>query len=190
MRMKAAVLYEAKKPLVIEEIELDPPKAGEVLIKMSATGVCHSDVHYYTGDLPRDFPVILGHEGAGVVAGVGPGVTDLQEGDHAILTFLPSCGKCRWCHSGEPNMCDLGAHLRTGKMLDGTRRMRRASDGMESNNMLLVSTYAEYSVVPVDSVLKVEKHLPAGKNMPAGVRFHHRVRRRHETPSRSNPAKR
>ncbi len=171
MRMKAAVLYEARKPLVIEEIELDPPKAGEVLIKMSATGVCHSDVHYYTGDLARDKPVILGHEGAGLVAGVGSGVTSVEEGDHVILTFLPSCGTCRWCHSGQPNMCDLGAHLRTGKMLDGTRRLRRASDGLEINNMLLVSTYSEYSVVPEDSVLRVEKHLPLEKICLLGCGF-------------------
>ncbi len=171
MRMKAAVLYEAQQPLVIEEIELDPPQAGEVLVKMAATGVCHSDVHYYTGHLPREKPIILGHEGAGVVEEVGPGVTSVAPGDHVVLTFLPSCGKCRWCHTGHPNMCDLGAKLRTGKMLDDTCRLRRASDGLEINNLLLVSTYAEYSVCPEDSVLKVEKHVPLERICLLGCGF-------------------
>ncbi len=171
MRMKAAVLYEVKQPMVIEEVDLDAPKAGEVMIKMVASGVCHSDVHYYTGDIPRDKPIILGHEGAGIVHELGPGVTGLEVGDHVVLTFLPSCGKCRWCHTGEPNMCDLGAKLRTGKMLDGTGRLRRASDGMEIYNMLLVSTYAEYSVVPEDSVVKVEKHLPLERICLLGCGF-------------------
>jgi S-(hydroxymethyl)glutathione dehydrogenase/alcohol dehydrogenase len=171
MRMKAAVLYESLKPMVIEEMELDSPKTGELMIKMVASGVCHSDVHYYTGHLPREKPIILGHEGAGIVEEVGDGVEGLEVGDHVVLTFLPSCGKCRWCHTGHPNMCDLGAKLRTGKMLDDTRRLRRASDGLEINNMLLVSTYAEYSVVPQDSVVKVEKHLPLEKICLLGCGF-------------------
>ena len=171
MRMKAAVLYEPKQPLVIEEIELDPPKAEEVLVKMVATGVCHSDVHYYTGDLVREMPIILGHEGAGIVEEVGPGVTSLAVGDHVVLTFLPSCGRCRWCHTGEPNMCDLGAKLRTGKMLDDTSRLHRAKDGLEINNMLLVSTYAEYSVVPEASALKVEDYHPLEKICLLGCGF-------------------
>ena len=171
MRMKAAVLYEAQQPLVIEEIELDPPKTGEVMVKMVASGVCHSDVHYYTGDMPREKPIILGHEGAGIVAEVGPGVISVKPGDHVVLTFLPSCGKCRWCHTGHPYMCDLGAKLRTGKMLDDTRRLRRASDGLEINNLLLVSTYAEYTVTPEDSVLKVEEHLPLERICLLGCGF-------------------
>jgi S-(hydroxymethyl)glutathione dehydrogenase/alcohol dehydrogenase len=160
MRMKAAVLYEVRKPLVVEEIELDPPKAFEVLVKLSATGVCHSDVHYYTGDTERELPVILGHEGAGIVAEVGPGVTSVQPGDHVVLTFLPSCGKCKWCHMGHPNMCDLGAKLRTGRMLDDTRRHHLARDGREINSFLFVSTFAEYTVAPEASVLKVPDYLP------------------------------
>ena len=171
MRARAAVLYEPRTPMVVEEIELDPPKANEVLIKMVATGVCHSDVHYYTGDQQHHMPIILGHEGAGIVEEVGPGVTDLAVGDHVVLTFLPSCGRCRWCHTGQPYLCDLGAKLRNGTMLDDTRRLRRASDGLELNNLLLVSTFSEYSVVPEASVLKVPQHLPLEKICLLGCGF-------------------
>jgi len=91
MRMKAAVMVEAKKPLQIEELELDPPKVNEVLVKITATGICHSDVHVYTGDMPLPGPIVLGHEGAGVVQEVGPGVTRVKPGDKVVLTFLPAC---------------------------------------------------------------------------------------------------
>ncbi|MCH9046015.1 MAG: Zn-dependent alcohol dehydrogenase [SAR324 cluster bacterium] len=171
MRMKAAVLYEVNQPLVIEEIELDPPKSGEMLIKLVATGVCHSDVHYYTGDVPREFPIILGHEGAGIVEQVGEGVTSVQPGDHVVLTFLPSCGRCRWCHTGHPNMCDLGAKLRTGKYLDDTYRHHRASDGKDINSFLFVSTYAEYTISPEASVLKVPDYLPLERLCLLGCGF-------------------
>lgn len=171
MQARAAVLYEPGKPLVVETIEIDPPKANEVMVKMVATGVCHSDLHYYTGDIQREMPIILGHEGAGIVEQVGPGVTSVEPGDHVILTFLPSCGRCRWCHSGEPTLCDLGAKLRTGMMLDDTRRLRRASDGLPLNNFLLVSTFSEYSVTPEASVLKVPNHLPLEKICLFGCGF-------------------
>jgi S-(hydroxymethyl)glutathione dehydrogenase/alcohol dehydrogenase len=171
MRMKAAVLYKVKEPLVIEEIELDPPKAGEVLIKMVATGVCHSDVHYYTGDVPRDMPLILGHEGAGIVQEVGAGVTSVAPGDHVVLTFLPSCGKCRWCHTGHPTLCDLGAKLRTGKYLDDTHRHHLARDGRDINSFLFVSTYGEYTVSPEASVLKVPDYLPLERLCLLGCGF-------------------
>jgi NDMA-dependent alcohol dehydrogenase len=171
MRMRAAVLYETHQPMVIEDIELAAPKAGEVMIKLMATGVCHSDVHYYTGDQPREKPIILGHEGAGIVHEVGEGVTSLQKGDHVILTFLPSCGHCRWCHTGHPNMCDLGAKLRTGKYLDDTYRHFRASDGKPIANLLFVSTYGEYTVSPEASVLKVPDYLPLHRLCLLGCGF-------------------
>ncbi|MEE8435809.1 MAG: Zn-dependent alcohol dehydrogenase [bacterium] len=171
MRMKAAVLYEINQPLVIEEIDLDDPKAGEVMIKLVATGVCHSDVHYYTGDVPREKPIILGHEGAGIIEQVGEGVTGLAVGDHVILTFLPSCGQCRWCHTGHPNMCDLGAKLRTGKYLDDTHRHHRASDGKNISSFLFCSTYGEYTISPVASVLKVPDYLPLDKLCLLGCGF-------------------
>jgi S-(hydroxymethyl)glutathione dehydrogenase/alcohol dehydrogenase len=156
MRMKAAVMYAPKQPLVVEEVELDPPKGGEVLVKMVATGVCHSDLHVYTGDLPLPAaPVVLGHEGAGIVQDVGPGVTRVKKGDKVVLTFLPSCGHCRWCHTGQPNLCDLGAKLVSGVMLDGEPRLHRVKDGGKISNFLFVSTFAEYTVVPEASLVKV-----------------------------------
>ena len=132
MRMKAAVLYGLNQKLSVEEVELDPPKAGEVLVKLSATGVCHSDLHAITGDLKREFPVIPGHEGAGIVQEVGPGVTLVKPGDHVILTYLPACGKCKWCHIGQPTMCDLTALLRTGTYMDGTHRHHTAKGQMSA----------------------------------------------------------
>ncbi len=170
MRMKAALLRAPNEPMIIEEVELDPPGAGEVLVKMTATGVCHSDLHVITGDLPRPFPVVLGHEGAGIIEAIGTGVTMVKPGDHVVLTYLPACGKCRWCHTGQPNMCDLGALLRTGKMLDGTSRMR-TTDGEEISNFLFVSTWAEYSVVPEASLVPVPEHVPLEKVCLLGCGF-------------------
>ncbi|MCZ6843876.1 MAG: Zn-dependent alcohol dehydrogenase [SAR324 cluster bacterium] len=173
MKMRAAVLYEQNEPLLVEEIELDPPKAGELLVKMVATGVCHSDAHYYTGDSQRmsDRPVILGHEGAGIVEEVGPGVTIVKPGDHVIMTFLPACGKCKWCHRGEPTLCDLGALIRTGKMLDGTSRHHRASDGADIDNFLFVSSFAEYTVTAEASIVKVPDYLPLERLCLLGCGF-------------------
>ncbi|MCH8078036.1 MAG: Zn-dependent alcohol dehydrogenase [SAR324 cluster bacterium] len=170
MRMKAAVLGGANEPLSVEEIELDDPKAGEVRVKMVATGVCHSDLHVVTGDLPRDFPVVLGHEGAGIIDMVGEGVTTVKPGEHVVLTYLPACGKCRWCHTGEPNMCDLGAMLRTGLMFDDTTRLHRA-DGTDLFGFLFVSTWAEYSVVPEASLVVVPAHVPLERVCLLGCGF-------------------
>jgi S-(hydroxymethyl)glutathione dehydrogenase/alcohol dehydrogenase len=158
MRIKAAVLYGANQPFKVEELELDPPGPGEVLVKMVATGVCHSDLHVVTGDLQRPFPVVLGHEGAGIIEALGPGVTAVAVGDHVVLTYLPACGKCRWCHTGQPNMCDLGALLRTGRMLDGTARLH-TRDGADVSNFLFVSTWATHSVVPEASLVKVPDYI-------------------------------
>jgi NDMA-dependent alcohol dehydrogenase len=160
MRMKAAVMYEPRKPMVVETVELDPPKAEEVLVKMVATGVCHSDVHVYMGDLTRPLPVILGHEGAGIVESVGPGVTRYKKGDHVVLTYLPACGQCKSCHTGHPNMCDLGAKLRTGRYLDDTARHHRVQDGKDISSFLFVSTFAEYSIVPQASLVTVPDYVP------------------------------
>ena len=173
MRMRAAVLYEVNKPLVVEEIELDPPKEGEVLVKMIATGVCHSDVHYFTGDSERmsDRPTILGHEGAGIVEEAGERVTKVKPGDHVIMTFLPTCGRCKWCHMGEPTLCDYGALIRTGKMLDGTSRHHRASDGEDIDNFLFVSSFGEYTVTSEASIVKVPEYLPLERLCLLGCGF-------------------
>ena len=171
MRMKAAVLHSVREPLTIEEVELDPPKAGEVLVKMVASGICHSDIHYFTGDSPTNKPVVLGHEGAGIVEEIGEGVTRVKPGDHVILTFLPSCGRCKWCHTGRPTMCDLGAKIRTGLMVDGTTRHHRASDGADLYSFLFISTYGEYSVAPEASMVVVPEYLPLEKLCLLGCGF-------------------
>lgn len=159
MRIKAAVLYGERQPMVIEELELDPPKAGEVLVKIAASGICHTDLHRYTGHRPGITPIVLGHEGAGIVEAIGEGVTHVTVGDHVVLNFLPNCGQCRWCQTGHPVLCDLGAHLRTGKMLDGTARLHKP-DGSDVHTYLFTSTFAEYSVVPGAAVIPVPKDLP------------------------------
>ncbi len=172
MRTKAAALYEVGKPLVGEEVGLDPHKPGEVMIKMVASGICHSDIHAFTGDSGYDvYPIILGHEGAGIVHEVGEGVTRFKTGEHAIMTFLPSCGKCRWCHTGHPNKCDLGALLTSGYMPDGTTRFRRASDGTELFSFLFNGSFAEYTVVPEASLVPVADHVPLDRVCLLGCGF-------------------
>ena len=121
MKTNAAVLWELNKPWSVEEIDLDGPKEGEVLVAFEATGLCHSDHHVQTGDLAGvTLPMIGGHEGAGVVQEVGPGVKDLKPGDHVVASFLPACGRCRWCASGHQNLCDMGAIILLGIQPDGT----------------------------------------------------------------------
>ncbi len=163
MKTTAAVMYEPKAPLVVEEIELDGPKAGEVLVKLAATGICHSDLHALDRDWSMmPFPAVLGHEGAGVVEQVGEGVTRLQVGDAVILTYMPACGTCQWCHRGRPYLCDLGELLPTGKMLDGTSRLR-AGDGTELHHFLFVSAFSRFAVVPELSAVKVDGDVPLEK---------------------------
>ena len=160
MKTKAAVAYEPNAPLVLEEIELDPPKAGEILVKLKATGICHSDLHAWKREWSMmPFPVVLGHEGAGVVEQVGEGVTHLQPGDPVLLTYLPACGKCQWCHRGEPYLCDLTGMIASGKQLDGTSRMRGAG-GTELNHFLFVSTFAQHTVAPAASAVKMAPDVP------------------------------
>lgn len=162
MKTRAAVLYGTNQPFQIEEIELDDPKEGEVLVHLVASGLCHSDWHLVTGDLPVNYPIVAGHEGAGVVEKVGPGVTAVKPGDHVILTFIPSCGRCRWCSSGLTMLCDLGAGILQGQQLDGTYRMRN-KDGQGLGQMCLISTFSEWTVCPVASVVPISKDLPLDK---------------------------
>ena len=127
MKTKAAVLSEFGKPWTIEEVDVDPPAAGEVLVAWEASGLCHSDEHLRLGDFGGPLPevaMIGGHEGAGRILEVGPGVRDLKEGDHVVASFLPACGRCRFCATGHSNLCDLGAYLMTGTQPDGTFRRR------------------------------------------------------------------
>ena len=111
MKTKAAVLRELGNDFEIAEMDLDPPKTGEVLMRWVVAGLCHSDEHLQTGDIPVRYPIVGGHEGAGIVEEVGTGVTRLKPGDHVVCSFLPVCGKCRFCARGMTNMCDLGALL-------------------------------------------------------------------------------
>lgn len=155
MKTKAATIWGPHEKWQVEEVELDPPHAGEVLVKLTATGLCHSDYHLMTGDMPLPYPAVGGHEGAGVVAGVGPGVSELAEGDPVVLSFLPACGKCSYCARGMSNLCDLGAAVIAGPQLDGTHRFH--ARGKDLSQMCLLGTFSEYTVVPEASVIKVDQ---------------------------------
>jgi len=162
VKTKAAILWELNTPGSVEEIELDAPKAGEVLVKIAASGMCHSDEHVVTGDLPFAMPIIGGHEGAGVVEAVGPGVSWLAPGDHVVFGFIPSCGRCPSCSTGHSNLCDMGALLGTGKQIsDGTSRHH--AKGQDISTMCLLGTFAHHTVVNEASCIKIEKDIPLEK---------------------------
>lgn len=161
MKTRAAVLWGLGQKWEVEEVDLDPPGAGEVLVQLAATGLCHSDEHLITGDLPIPLPVVGGHEGAGTVVEVGEGVDDVAEGDSVILTFLPSCGTCSYCARGMGNLCDLGAALMMGPQVDGTYRFH--SRGEDVGQMCLLGTFSEYTVVPKSSVVKIDQGTPLDK---------------------------
>jgi S-(hydroxymethyl)glutathione dehydrogenase/alcohol dehydrogenase len=163
MRTRAAVLWGVGKDWQVQDIELDPPSTGEVLVQLTASGLCHSDEHLVTGDLPFQLPIIGGHEGAGVVQEVGPGVTSVKPGDHVVLGFVPSCGRCPSCSTGHQNLCDLGAYLGTGRQIsDGTSR-HHTPDGEDLSIMCLLGTFSPYTVVNEASCIKVEDDIPLDK---------------------------
>ncbi|NDH76022.1 MAG: alcohol dehydrogenase, partial [Actinobacteria bacterium] len=142
MQIDAAVLRAVNAPLSVESLTLAPPREGEVLIEMKASGVCHSDWHCVTGDSVIDLPAVLGHEGSGVVVELGPGVTGLSIGDHVALSWIPACGACRECDRGLPNLCQTHLpNLWAGLMPDGTRRMVDAS-GDPVFHLAAISTWA------------------------------------------------
>ena len=157
MKTKAAVLYEYNTPLVIEEVELDPPRAGEVLVRLGASGVCHSDLHTVQGIHGWPLPTILGHEGAGIVEEVGLGVTNVAPGDHVMISWLPACGRCRFCVSGRTNLCVDLAWSDAGTMMDGTTRFHR---GDQSIYHYETSSFAERSVIPAQTAIPVDPSLP------------------------------
>ena len=161
MKTKGALLRELNSPWKIEEIELGDPKAHEVKIKMHAAGMCHSDHHLMTGGIPMGgFPILGGHEGAGEVVEVGEGVTDFGVGDHVVLSFIPSCGKCRSCEAGRANLCDFGAMLLQGEAVsDHTFRIHTAA-GENVYPMTLLGTFSPYMVVHEASVVKIDKDIP------------------------------
>ncbi len=161
MKTRAAVLRGVGKDWEVTELDLDPPKAGEVLIRYVAAGLCHSDEHLRNGDLAPRFPVVGGHEGAGIIEEVGPGVTRLQPGDHVICSFLPVCGHCRWCSTGKSNLCDLGATILVGSLPDGTFRFH--GGGEDFGGMCMLGTFAERAVISESSAIKVAEDLPLDK---------------------------
>jgi alcohol dehydrogenase (nicotinoprotein) len=154
MKTRAAVMWEAGKPWEVVELELDPPKAGEVLIRFAASGLCHSDDHVRTGDMASRYPLVGGHEGAGVVEQVGDGIYDLSVGDHVVCSFLPTCGKCRMCSTGHQNLCDMGALLLNGCLPDGTYRFH--SGDQDLGAMCMLGTFSERAVVSRNSLVKIE----------------------------------
>lgn len=156
--MRAAVLTEVNKPLQIVEVEQDPPKAGEARVKVKATGVCMSDWHIMNGDWPMPMPFVPGHEAAGVVSELGPGVTTLKVGDHVIFSFRPNCGHCRYCSSGRTVLCIGHNDTPRWVMHDGTHRMRYKGRGV--NQMARIGTFAEYVVCPAEQLVVVRKDLP------------------------------
>lgn len=151
--MQAAVCYAFGQPLVVEEIEVDPPMAGEVKIRMVATAICHSDIHVIRGEWEGALPVVAGHEGAGIVAEVGPGVTHVREGDHVVVSLLRACGRCRWCVKGAPNLCE-------GTFALGNESRLRSRSGQPIVQGLRTAAFAEYVVVDQSQLAPVPPTMP------------------------------
>lgn len=156
MKAKAAVLYELNKPLVVEEIDVDDPQHGEVLVRMVASGVCHTDQSFISGYIPfLTLPMVLGHEGAGIVEKVGPGVSTVKPGDHVVLAWIAACGKCINCTVGRPYLC-IGPE----RQLQGARFHK---DGTDIDTMVEVGSFSNYSVVPEAAAIKVNPDAPLDK---------------------------
>jgi NDMA-dependent alcohol dehydrogenase len=162
MQTRAAILWEVGKDWSVETIDLDPPRHGEVLVRMVGSGLCHSDEHLVTGDLPFQLPIIGGHEGAGVVEEVGPGVDWLVPGDHVVFGFIPACGRCPSCATGHENLCDLGQYMATGRQVSD-HTARHHSAGTDLGLMCLLGTFSEHTVVNEASCIKVGPDVPLDK---------------------------
>lgn len=163
MKARAAVAWEPKKPLAIEEIEVEGPREGEVLLKVVASGVCHTDAFTLSGDDPEGaFPCVLGHEGGCEVLECGPGVKGLSPGDHVIPLYIPECGECEYCRSTKTNLCQsIASTVWTGYMPDGTRRF--SMNGKPIFHYMGCSTFSEYTVVPEIALAKINKAAPLDK---------------------------
>ena len=167
MKIKAAVLYEQgkktpfseSKPLKVEEVDLEPPGAGEVLIRTGAAGLCHSDLSMINGVMQRKVPMVPGHEAAGVVEEIGANVTQCKPGDHVVMSFVPICGECEFCITGRSNICSTAFNARaTGALINGNRRLSLNGEPLHHTNG--VSCYAEYMVACEDSVITIDKEVP------------------------------
>jgi S-(hydroxymethyl)glutathione dehydrogenase/alcohol dehydrogenase len=155
-------MYSRGADLVVDDVDLAPPRAGEVLVRLAATGVCHSDLNGLRGSRELPLPMVLGHEGAGIVEAVGPSVTTVAVGDHVVLAAIARCGKCPKCVAGKPGLCSVaGANLFTGTMLDGTTRLRLG--GRPVYHWFSQSSFAERAVVPEGAAVKVRKDVPLEK---------------------------
>ncbi len=166
MKTKAAVVYEAGKPIEMEELDLDGPKDGEVLIRYTHAGLCHSDVHIAHGDLQARLPMVLGHEGAGIIEEVGRGVTRVKPGDHVVCSFIPNCGVCHWCATGQQAICDMGATILEG-YLPGERFPLTGPQG-DYGAMCMLGTFSQYGTVHQASVVRVDDDLPLDKAVLVG----------------------
>lgn len=162
MKTRAAVVYECNAPIIVEELELEAPKQNEVMVKMSASGVCHSDLSVINGTISFPFPAVLGHEGAGIIEAVGPGVTSVKCGDSVMLTFVSACGHCDYCTKGRPSLCSKhwGTQPR-GTLFDGTSRFHK--DGQAYYQFTRTGTMSEYTVVSETAVIPVAQETPLDK---------------------------
>jgi len=160
--MKAVIFRNPDEELSYEDVTLDPPKAGEVRVRIAAAGVCHSDLHVKRGEWESPAPLVMGHEGAGIVVELGEGVTSLAVGDHVVLSWVPPCGRCRYCRQGHEVRCQKVAKIITpkGVLFDGTSRLKRAADGDSLHHFLGVSSFAEEVVVPASGAIKVRDDAP------------------------------
>src|ERR671922_2602438 len=159
MKIQAAVLYEPNRPFSVEALDLAPPRAGEVLVKVAAAGVCHSDWHLMTGATKHAMPVVPGHEGAGVVEAIGPGVTNLKPGDHVALNWAPSCGHCFYCLNDRPSLCETYVEpIWAGTMLDGTPRLSK--DGNPVYHFSALACFADFAVVPQECCVPMPRDVP------------------------------
>lgn len=166
MKTKAAVVYQTGKPIEIEELTLDKPREGEVLIRYTHAGLCHSDVHIAHGDLEARLPMVLGHEGAGIIEEVGPGVTRVRPGDHVVCSFIPNCGTCRYCANGQQSICDMGATILEG-YLPGERFPITGPAG-QYGAMCMLGTFSQFGVIHQNSCVKVDDDLPLEKAVLVG----------------------
>lgn len=160
MKTKAAVCYEPNTPLKVEEVELDEPQVNEVLVRITATGVCHTDLHFMKGEAPVSMPVVVGHEGAGIVEKVGPGVTTLQVGDHVVMTVSFPCGQCGYCSEGRPTMCEVGFAVMATATLPFCMEKRLHIGDQYLHHLFGLATFAEYAVVHERSCVKIREDAP------------------------------
>jgi len=166
MKTNAAVITEPGKRIEIQELDLAGPGAGELLIRYTHAGLCHSDLHIVHGDIDARMPMVLGHEGAGIVEEVGPGVTRVAPGDHVVCSFIPNCGTCRYCATGRQSICDWGATILEGSLPGG--RFVLSGPAGDYGTMCMIGTFSQYGVIHQNSAVKVDDDLPLDKAVLVG----------------------